>query len=216
MFRLTHTFVAASALCLVAGQASALPPVTGSAMRDAVGATDIIDNVAIYVVEGRRYCFYFDGWHGAGWYRCGYAFRRGLGWGGVYGWQGWEYGPAARRFGSGGVGSSGSSTSIRSGSTVREGASVRERSSVRSGASEGATIQQRSTTGESGRSGASVRGETSGSGAVRSGGAVKGGGSVQGGGETRAAPGGGASVGGGATGGGGAPVGGGGGGGREK
>src|ERR1041385_3527195 len=58
---------------------------TGAAIRDAAEATDLVDNVAIYVVEGRRYCFYFSGWHGPGWYRCGYAFRRGLGWGGTSG-----------------------------------------------------------------------------------------------------------------------------------
>src|SRR5262245_43712679 len=156
MLKLTHTFVAASALCLVASSASATPPVTGNALKDAAGATDIVDNVAVYVVEGRRYCFYFDGWRGAGWYRCGFAHRRGLGWGGVYGWQGWEYGPAARRFG-GVTGGRSGGAAIRQGSTVREGASVRERSSVRSGASEGATIQQRSTTGESGRAGTSVQ-----------------------------------------------------------
>jgi hypothetical protein len=42
--------------------------------------------------EGRRlhcrsrYCFYFNGWQGPGWYRCGFAWRRNLGWGGEYGW----------------------------------------------------------------------------------------------------------------------------------
>src|SRR5262245_39395276 len=63
--------------------------------------SDLIDQVAVrvYVHEGHRYCFYFNGWHGPGWYRCGFAFRRGLGWGGVYGWNSWGYGPAERRFG---------------------------------------------------------------------------------------------------------------------
>lgn len=60
----------------------------------------LIDQVAVrvYVHEGHRYCFYFDGWHGPGWYRCGFAFRRGLGWGGVYGWNDWTYGPYERRY----------------------------------------------------------------------------------------------------------------------
>ena len=37
--------------------------------------TGLVDTVAVrvYVHEGRRYCFYFDGWHGPGWYRCGFA-----------------------------------------------------------------------------------------------------------------------------------------------
>src|SRR5262245_66097648 len=61
--------------------------------------TGVVDQVAVrvYVHEGRRYCFYFDGWHGPGWYRCGFAWRRGIGWGGVYGWNSWSYGPYERR-----------------------------------------------------------------------------------------------------------------------
>jgi hypothetical protein len=43
-----------------------------------------------YVWQGKRYCFYVDGWHGPGWYWCGYRHREGLGWGGERGWQGWE------------------------------------------------------------------------------------------------------------------------------
>jgi hypothetical protein len=57
------------------------------------GATPVsnIEKVQLVVQFhlGRRYCWYPTGWHGAGWYRCGYRWRRGLGWGGVYGWQGW-------------------------------------------------------------------------------------------------------------------------------
>jgi hypothetical protein len=61
--------------------------------------TGLVDTVAVqvYVHEGRRYCFYFEGWQGPGWYRCGFAWRRGLGWGGVYGWNSWSYGPYERR-----------------------------------------------------------------------------------------------------------------------
>jgi hypothetical protein len=87
--------VAAGAL-LVATQANA-----GSfPVNTMTGAeTGLIDQVAVrvYVHEGRRYCFYFDGWHGPGWYRCGFAWRRGIGWGGVYGWNSWTYGPYERR-----------------------------------------------------------------------------------------------------------------------
>jgi hypothetical protein len=62
--------------------------------------TGLVDTVAVrvYVHEGHRYCFYFNGWHGPGWYRCGFALRRGFGWGGVYGWNDWSYGPYERRF----------------------------------------------------------------------------------------------------------------------
>jgi hypothetical protein len=43
-----------------------------------------------WVFGGRNYCFYVNGWHGPGYYWCGYAFRRGLGWGGPEGWRGWH------------------------------------------------------------------------------------------------------------------------------
>ena len=37
-------------------------------------------------VWGRQgYCWYDEGWNGAGWYRCGYASRDGKGWGGAQG-----------------------------------------------------------------------------------------------------------------------------------
>jgi hypothetical protein len=48
---------------------------------------------AQFIFGGRNYCFYPDGWHGPGWYWCGYALRRGFGWGGVEGWHGWHRGP---------------------------------------------------------------------------------------------------------------------------
>jgi hypothetical protein len=45
-----------------------------------------------FIYLGRRHCFYPDGWHGPGWYWCGYNWRRGFGWGGPEGWHGWRYG----------------------------------------------------------------------------------------------------------------------------
>lgn len=51
---------------------------------------------AQFVFGGRRYCWYWDGWRGSGWYWCGYAFHRGLGWGGPRGWHGWHVGPRPR------------------------------------------------------------------------------------------------------------------------
>lgn len=44
---------------------------------------------AQYFYEGRRYCFYPNGWRGPGYYWCGYNWRRGYGWGGPMGWRGW-------------------------------------------------------------------------------------------------------------------------------
>jgi hypothetical protein len=44
---------------------------------------------AQYFFGGYNYCFYPGGWHGPGWYWCGYPWRYGYGWGGGYGWRGW-------------------------------------------------------------------------------------------------------------------------------
>jgi hypothetical protein len=44
-----------------------------------------------YGWHGRNYCWYPNGWHGAGYYYCGYAWRRGFGWGGPIGWNGWGW-----------------------------------------------------------------------------------------------------------------------------
>ncbi len=46
-----------------------------------------------YFFGGQNYCFYDGGWHGPGFYYCGYAWRRGYGWGGPAGWRGWASGP---------------------------------------------------------------------------------------------------------------------------
>ncbi len=45
---------------------------------------------AQYAWGGRPYCWYFEGWRGPGWYRCGNPWRRGHGWGGGHGWRGWD------------------------------------------------------------------------------------------------------------------------------
>jgi hypothetical protein len=39
---------------------------------------------------GRRYCWYDDGWHGPGYYWCGYGYYQGYGYGGGEGWHGWQ------------------------------------------------------------------------------------------------------------------------------
>ena len=46
---------------------------------------------AQYFHGGRNYCWYSSGWKGPGFYWCGYAGRRGFGWGGASGWNGWDY-----------------------------------------------------------------------------------------------------------------------------
>jgi hypothetical protein len=60
------------------------------------GVVEGLENVEGHLIGGRRYCWYPVGWHGAGWYWCGYASRRGLGWGGGAGWHGLSA-PVARR-----------------------------------------------------------------------------------------------------------------------
>jgi hypothetical protein len=47
---------------------------------------------AQFLWSGRNYCFYDFGWRGPGYYWCGYAYRRGYGWGGPVGWHGWGRG----------------------------------------------------------------------------------------------------------------------------
>src|SRR5262249_14894682 len=63
-------------------------------LRDAADELNTQESAA-FVWNGRRYCWYEGGWHGPGWYWCGYAWRRGIGWGGPVGWHGWRR-PAVR------------------------------------------------------------------------------------------------------------------------
>jgi hypothetical protein len=87
--------VAAAALLatatLASTQANAFGPggaasVSGGA--DSIALTDTVQ----FVYGGRRHCWYPNGWHGPGWYWCGYGARVGLGWGGAAGWNGWTAG----------------------------------------------------------------------------------------------------------------------------
>ena len=193
--------VAAGAL-LVATQANA-----GSFPVNRLTGVDsgLVDTVAVrvYVHEGRRYCFYFDGWHGPGWYRCGFAWRRGFGWGGVYGWNDWSYGPWERRHHRHGEwrdhNRHGEWQHHHRGDRVRaEPGSTRSRGSVDT------RTRTRSTTGAGVESNTRVRGQsntrmqgTTGRGGsdVRSGGGAR----IQGGGNASPSMGGGANVGGGAS-----------------
>ena len=73
-----------ASLAIPGAPAQAMPrdPLTGL-------VTSPIEEAQLYVYGGRRYCFYPDGWRGPGYYWCGYAWRRGFGWGGPMGWRGW-------------------------------------------------------------------------------------------------------------------------------
>jgi hypothetical protein len=44
---------------------------------------------AVFIQGGIAYCWYPNGWRGAGFYRCGWQWRTGVGWGGAWGWNGW-------------------------------------------------------------------------------------------------------------------------------
>ncbi|HEY4075429.1 MAG TPA: hypothetical protein VGM26_00730 [Rhizomicrobium sp.] len=57
-----------------------------------------VANAQLYAWGGRNYCWYYDGWHGPGYYWCGYRLRRGYGWGGGMGWHGWGGGGYRRGF----------------------------------------------------------------------------------------------------------------------
>jgi hypothetical protein len=61
----------------------------GGGLSGAGEAINIVDDAQVMVYRGRQFCFYIDAWNGPGWYRCGYAWRQGIGFGGVYGWNRW-------------------------------------------------------------------------------------------------------------------------------
>jgi hypothetical protein len=92
MTKMITAIALAMAFCAglaLSGGAQAAP--LGNSLGKAAQTLNVVEKSA-YVYRGRRYCWYGRGWHGAGWYQCGYATRRGYGWGGVSGWNGWVYG----------------------------------------------------------------------------------------------------------------------------
>src|SRR6266480_5961984 len=101
---LTITTALVAGGTLMNGRAEAVPLGAPDAMRAASGQVDAIQNVQVFYWHGRRYCWYDDGWHGPGYYWCGYAWRSGYGWGGGYGWHGWRWRSGRRHWGGGGRG----------------------------------------------------------------------------------------------------------------
>ena len=92
MRKLIFAAAAATALmttgaAVTVSQAATTGPSTG--IRAAIDDLNVVQD-AQFVFEGRRHCWYTRGWNGAGWYRCGYSSRRGHGWGGAEGWNGWR------------------------------------------------------------------------------------------------------------------------------
>jgi hypothetical protein len=76
----------------VGGSASQATPLSFSRQLDTAAAQGGTVEKTAYVFAGHDYCFYPDGWHGPGFYRCGFSWRRGFGWGGPVGWHGFRPG----------------------------------------------------------------------------------------------------------------------------
>ena len=74
------------AAATAAAIAAAATPIAASAQFISIGP----NGFGIYMYGGHRYCWYDEGWRGSGWYWCGYANRRGYGWGGGEGWRNWD------------------------------------------------------------------------------------------------------------------------------
>jgi hypothetical protein len=87
-------------IAIVLGALSALgfaSTAANAAPTPQLGGATVLDHVspvekAQFLFGGRQYCFYLNGWRGPGWYWCGYAWRRGYGWGGPRGWHNWREG----------------------------------------------------------------------------------------------------------------------------
>jgi hypothetical protein len=89
IFAVAATAALATSGALVTGRAEAAVVGPPNAMRTTSGNLNMMEAIQ-YMYGGRRHCWYPAGWHGPGWYWCGYAFRKGFGWGGGEGWQGWR------------------------------------------------------------------------------------------------------------------------------
>lgn len=85
-------YVAAAIAALGAATPLAAAPLGATAGAGAAADAIALDETVQYVWGGYNYCWYPNGWRGPGWYRCGFAFRRGYGWGGPMGWRGWAPG----------------------------------------------------------------------------------------------------------------------------
>src|SRR5204862_6479226 len=93
------TVAAIAASVFVIGKADAMP--IGSGLGHAADGLSAVEHTQFFY-GGRDYCWCPDGWHGPGFYWCGYAYRTGFGWGGPIGWRGWRGGGPGLRAGVGG------------------------------------------------------------------------------------------------------------------
>jgi hypothetical protein len=90
--RLAMLSALAAGLTMIGSRAEAAAIPAPGGLRAAIDTIALTETAQLYVFEGRRYCWYDDGWQGEGWYWCGYRWNRGYGWGGGYGWHGWSGG----------------------------------------------------------------------------------------------------------------------------
>lgn len=91
MRKFALSLAAAAVLCTAAvlsAPAQAMPTGLTSQFGHAIDGHSMVEKTQFFFFGGRNYCFYLDGWHGPGWYWCGYRWRRGYGWGGPEGWHG--------------------------------------------------------------------------------------------------------------------------------
>jgi len=96
MRKFVVTITAAAAGVFLIANANAMP--LNSGVGDAADRVSAVEQTQ-FIYLGRNYCWYPDGWHGPGFYWCGYAYRAGLGWGGPIGWRGWRHGGVGPRRG---------------------------------------------------------------------------------------------------------------------
>jgi hypothetical protein len=92
LLTLTATLAVVSAMTGGRSHAAVIDPNALRAAADKLAAVETVQ----YRWRGHRYCWYFSGWRGPGWYRCGFRWRRGVGWGGPAGWHGWRRPPGRR------------------------------------------------------------------------------------------------------------------------
>lgn len=80
-----------SAVTLAAAATICDPLQAGVIAPPRLAAGQVLHTETVQFTRGaRRFCWYNGGWRGAGWYWCGFSRRRGMGWGGPLGWNGWR------------------------------------------------------------------------------------------------------------------------------
>ncbi len=88
------SYIALAAAVAVGGLSSVATAnatsIMASGVNTAADQVTLVDQAG-FLFGGRQHCWYADGWNGPGWYWCGYRHRRGHGWGGGEGFNGWRH-----------------------------------------------------------------------------------------------------------------------------